>query len=110
MITFNVQMPMDLSDWKDHVLGSGAWTYGSWWVDYVESGDDGIHATWYTDIDRNEATEGRYLSYQQIADAASDLAAEGYEIVSRGIFEDDFDAIAMDCVLQKAYIGEIRYG
>lgn len=109
MITFNVQMEMDLDAWKDHVLGSGALQYGPWW--HGSSAEpDTLSLTWYSDIDRNDNKESRTLTYQQIADAASDLAAEGYEIVSKGIFEDDFDAISMDCVLQKAYMGEIIYG
>jgi hypothetical protein len=107
MISFAVKQTMSEEDWKDHVLGSGAFSW-EWWYS-VEETLDGILVGWYDDIDSSDNVESKFLTYQQIADKCSELA-QTHQMVSDQLLNDDFDADGMDVVLQYAFIGEIRYG
>jgi hypothetical protein len=109
MIKFTVPMEMELEAWKDHVLGSGAFSW-EWWIDY-HAGEKGVQAVWYDDADNPDesGTPEAWISYQEIANVASDLA-ETDKFVANQLVNDDFDADGMDRVLQMAFIGEIRYG
>jgi hypothetical protein len=118
MVTFNVRKEMDLEEWKDHVLGSGAFSW-EWWIEVEEGNladpdggtEEGIAVTWYDDADNPDesATPSKFLTYQEIADKCSELA-QTHNAVAQQLRDDDFDACYMDCVLQYAFIGEIRYG
>lgn len=107
-VTFQVTKKMDLEEWKDHCWGSG-WTTWEWWAG-AEAVDDGIIAEWYEDCDDpdSEIRKGM-LTWQEIADAASELAAT-HSFVAAQLSADDFDADGMDQVMQYAFIGEVRYG
>lgn len=107
MITFQVTKEMSQEEWEDHVMGSGAWSW-EWWYE-VKSDDTYVTATWYTDLDHNEQLATSCLTFQEIADVASELA-KTHPVVRQQLMDDDFDAAYMDCVLQQAFIEEIRYG
>jgi hypothetical protein len=107
-VDFHVKMTMDLEEWQDHCWGSG-WTVWEWW--YAADVDDlGIRASWYEDCDDPESKiSSGHLTWQQIADECSELAAtDGF--VADQLARSDFDADGMDRVMQHAFIGEIRYG
>ena len=109
MITFQVVKEMDPDEWQDHCWGSG-WTMWEWWVEAINTGE-GIQAMWYEDADDpdSSATPAAFLTFQEIADACSELAAQD-DFVASQLARDDFDADGMDRVMQYAFIGEIRYG
>jgi hypothetical protein len=88
-------------------MGSGAWSW-EWWHS-VESTKEGVACRWYVDLDHSDKTEAGFLTWQQLADKCSELART-HNVVADQLLNDDFDASYMDCVLQYAFIGEIRYG
>lgn len=107
-VTFQVIKKMDLSEWKDHCWGSG-WTTWEWWAD-CSADSEGIDASWYDDVDDPDSdTSTAFLTWQEIADKCSELAATNSFVASQ-LSADDFDADGMDQVMQYAFIGEIRYG
>jgi hypothetical protein len=108
-VSFKVTKEMDLDEWKDHVLGSGGFSW-EWWIEVLEF-EDSLQVMWYEDADDPDSSETPQseLTYQEIADAASELAAKN-SFVAAQLANDDFDADGMDQVLQYAFIGEVRYG
>lgn len=108
-VSFKVTKEMDLDEWQDHCWGSG-WTTWDWWHHDTNSDENGIMAAWYEDADDPDSEIRRaQLTWQEIADAASELAATN-AFVAAQLSADDFDADGMDQVMQYAFIGEVRYG
>lgn len=107
-VSFKVTKKMDLEEWKDHCWGSG-WTTWEWW--YIAAvTDEGVLASWFIDVDDPEPeTMSGFLTFQEIADACSELAAKD-AFVAAQLANDDFDADGMDRVMQYAFIGEVMYG
>jgi hypothetical protein len=111
MIEFTVTHTMSEEEWCDHVFGSGADQW-PWWIsvgqnsagDVVIYHQDPDSETYYED-----EPEIHYTTLQKLADTASEMAPE-YPAVNLAISNDDFDADAMDLVLQMDVFGEIVYG
>ena len=107
-VSFQVTKKMDLDEWKDHCWGSG-WTTWEWWYRATAT-PTGIEAAWFEDADDPDSpVRVGFLHWQEIADAASELAATN-SFVAAQLSADDFDADGMDQVMQYAFIGEVRYG
>lgn len=108
-VSFKVTKEMDLEEWQDHCWGSG-WTIYDWWHRDTCSDESGIIASWFEDADDPDSEIRRsQLTWQEIADACSELAARD-SFVAAQLANDDFDADGMDRVMQYAFIGEVRYG
>lgn len=107
-VIFQVTKKMDLTEWQDHCWGSG-WTTWEWWHS-ASATLTGIQAAWFEDADDPDSeVRSGFLNWQQIANAASELAATN-SFVAAQLSADDFDADGMDQVMQYAFIGEVRYG
>lgn len=110
-VFFQIQKPMDLEEWEDHILYSGAETY-PWWHEIWRNGSGDVviehkdpdSTSYYTD-----APERHYTTLEKLARTASEMAAE-YEVIAEAIINEDFDANAADLVLQYDVFGEIVYG
>jgi len=116
LVEFNIQKFMKLEDWKDHVLGSGCTYTYPWWHDIDENSVGDVKLThWYdSDIGDYEEHYGakpfiHWTTYGKLALTASRVAAD-HGLVREAILNDDFDADAMDIVLQKDAFGEVIFG
>lgn len=107
-VTFTVTQEMSLEEWKDHCFGSG-WSLYDWWYD-ARQHDNGVEAFWYEDLgDYTPKILGKVLTYQEIADVASEVAAND-PFVARQLANEDLDADGMDRIMQTAFMGDVIYG
>lgn len=106
-ITLKTQKEMDLEDFKDHMIYAGGLSW-SWWAS-VDFDDEFLTLGYYENLDWNNEVTTKRLTWQEVADACSELAADD-KFVANQLANDDFDADGSDRVLQYAFIGEVRYG
>ena len=87
---------------EDHILGSGALGYYSWWID-AERADGGV--TLYSDEGVHTVTATKVRS------AFVKLVMEKYPAFQGvSLTDPDIDAELADCVLQQAAFGEVLFG
>jgi hypothetical protein len=109
MINFTVRTAMTEEAWKDHIFGSGADTW-EWWADLYQNPSGDVVIKYFSDPDEYDSdVQIHYTTLTRLADTASKMAQRN-DTIRRSILNDDFDADAMDLVLQTEVFGEIIYG